>query len=378
MSGIGNGLIGPLEAGLVQVVLRRRSLFRFTGAAVNSFSHYLERRVARDFDVAGALLLPSASTALDLILEGLDLPPNATIATLPLGWAAIYSAVLRRGLTLDFLRYQSLFEVDLEHLERQLARGGLALLVVPHLLGRAVRNIEDVARVSRQYGVPLVEDVAQSFGTTIGGRLVGSFGTAAYTSFNHHKIMSAGDGGLAIFKDAALLERAWRAHDQGCMPGGNTRRVDPLSFEPGTSLRVNELTAAVLVGQYARVYQIRSRISRIHAEVARQLCARGLRVLAPQPGDLPFTALFERPPQMDYPSLWDSGWHVFSRIPYAKEISARLDQADRALVERQLRAVASVGCGFIDKYFATPVGIELSTGADELPACVAAVLQEVR
>ena len=376
--GLGKSQIGELEASLANMVFKRQSLFRFESKSVNSFCHSLENKVTRSFNAAGALGLPSASVAFSLIIEALELPPGSLVLTSPFSWVAVYSTVLRHQLTLGFYQVDDLFNLNIEQLEAQIQQSQPKLILVPHLMGRGIQNIAQVQQLAEKYHIPLVEDIAQSFGVKIGEQYAGSFGTAAYTSFNHHKILSAGDGGMAIFKSDNTLKRAWQYHDQGCLPDGNRRKVRPDEFIPGTSLRMNELTGAVLNAQYARLYYIRSRVWKIYNEVATALTHHGLTVIPAAPGDIPFMALFYHSSKVKHcPTLLDSGWHVFSQIPFEQPIKQQLSTQNQQAFENQLAAISVIGCGFMDKYFSTPYGIELSIADEQLESTAVQLVESI-
>jgi dTDP-4-amino-4,6-dideoxygalactose transaminase len=367
VSGIGNDLIGDIERILVNDVLDSQRLFRFDGGA-NSYAARFEREISRMYDAHGALLLPSASLGLFSILHGLDLPAGCKIGISPFGWIANFSVPEMLGYRPHFLALDADLQLLPDSVSAAIDAGAQAILVV-HVMGRAQRAIPEIGRICRERGVPLVEDIAQSFGVRTGGRLIGTFGCAAYCSLNHHKLLSAGDGGFVVVYDPALMARVYSLHDQGCsMRDG--QRVPPARPLPGLSLRVNQLTAAVALAQLVRFKLIKTRILRIHAEVEALFApSEHAEVVRPADGDIPFTLLFRSPAgrAIDYPSLHASGWHLADNVPYLQERLADQCAADPALAEVAGFAarIRSVGCGFIDKYYATPLGLRLEDGEAE-------------
>jgi dTDP-4-amino-4,6-dideoxygalactose transaminase len=69
--------------------------------------------------------------------------------------------------------------------------------MVTHLHGLAC-DIEGVARLCRERGVPLVEDTSQSFGARVAGRRLGTFGDAGIFSFGMAKNVNSLYGGLVV------------------------------------------------------------------------------------------------------------------------------------------------------------------------------------
>ena len=90
------------------------------------------------------------------------------------------------------------------------------------------------------HGVHLVEDAAQAFGATLGGRPVGGHGRAAAFSFYPTKNLAAyGDAGLVTTTDGALAARLRRARNHG-----QTQKYR--HTELGWTARLDELQAAIL------------------------------------------------------------------------------------------------------------------------------------
>jgi hypothetical protein len=150
-------------------------------------------------------------------------------------------------------------------------------------------------------------------------------------------------------------------------------------LEPGLSLRSTDLIAAVLRAQIARFNFIRNRILRLN-EALGSACASDLGVenLAPHRGDVPFTVLFRRPTKMNYPSnvnypsLAESGWHVAAHVPWLATTfaDAARDDASLAATYSHLAAISAVGAGFVDPYYAIPLGLRVTDTTAEVPAAV--------
>jgi aminotransferase in exopolysaccharide biosynthesis len=68
-------------------------------------------------------------------------------------------------------------------------------------------DLDGLMRVCGDWGLPLVEDAAESLGSTYHGRHTGTFGDLGTLSFNGNKIITTGGGGM-ILSGQALGERA--------------------------------------------------------------------------------------------------------------------------------------------------------------------------
>lgn len=84
------------------------------------------------------------------------------------------------------------------------ASGRVIRAVVPmHTFGHAVA-IDELLRVAHDYHLVVVEDAAESLGTTVGGRHTGTFGRLGTLSFNGNKTVTTGGGGAIITNDEQL------------------------------------------------------------------------------------------------------------------------------------------------------------------------------
>ncbi|MBL8969473.1 MAG: DegT/DnrJ/EryC1/StrS family aminotransferase [Myxococcales bacterium] len=124
-----------------------------------------------------------------------------------------------------------------------------------HLFGVAA-DMDPILATAREYGVPVVEDCAQSCGTMYRGQTVGRLGSVGIFSFQLNKVITAGEGGAVVTDDPVLHDRAVRLHDHG------NHRGNEAAGEPciGEGLRINELSAAILLAQLGRLDDILSRL----------------------------------------------------------------------------------------------------------------------
>ena len=79
-------------------------------------------------------------------------------------------------------------------------------LVCVHTFGHAA-DIIALEAVCTKFGITLIEDAAESLGTSIQGRHTGTFGQTAALSFNGNKIVTTGGGGAVMTDDDAIAAR---------------------------------------------------------------------------------------------------------------------------------------------------------------------------
>lgn len=80
-------------------------------------------------------------------------------------------------------------------------------VMVVHLYGLCA-HIEEIAAICKKYNVPLIEDAAESLGTTYQDKYTGTFGDYGIISFNGNKIITSSGGGMLLINTADAEERA--------------------------------------------------------------------------------------------------------------------------------------------------------------------------
>lgn len=91
--------------------------------------------------------------------------------------------------------------VTLESIKKCITSKTKAIVVV-HLYGFIIPDIQDIADFAKEHNILLVEDVAQAMGTSINGKKAGTFGDFGIFSFHSHKnITTLGEGGILTVKD---------------------------------------------------------------------------------------------------------------------------------------------------------------------------------
>ncbi len=142
----------------------------------------------------------------------------------------------------------------IEELERRAREGRRmpAAVEIVHVLGQPA-DIGPVLDAAARFGVPVIEDAAESLGATwssggLAGRHTGAVGTIGCFSFNGNKIATSGGGGMIVTNDADLAKRAKHLTTQAKVPA-----VGYLHDEVGYNYRLTNLAAALGNAQLSRI-----------------------------------------------------------------------------------------------------------------------------
>lgn len=164
--------------------------------------------------------------------------------------------------------------VTLSEVQRAIDAGA-KVVVVTHLYGLAVSQIESIARLCKSRSVPLVEDCAQAHGALIDGRRVGTFGNVACFSFYPTKNLGAlGDGGAVVTNYSEISERVKQLRQYGWSSKYS------VEIAGGRNSRLDELQAAVLSAFLLDLDAANVRRRAIAAQYRASICHPNLQVPA--------------------------------------------------------------------------------------------------
>lgn len=137
----------------------------------------------------------------------------------------------------------------------------LAACVPMHTFGFPLR-IREIVAVCEKYGIPVVEDAAESLGSYVHGRHTGTFGKLATLSFNGNKTITTGGGGMIVTDDEVVARHAKHLTTTAKIP-------HPFEFvhdAVGYNYRLPNLNAALGCAQMERLPEMLA----IKADVARR------------------------------------------------------------------------------------------------------------
>lgn len=248
-------------------------LFRYSASAP-SVADRLESTACSRFGVGGALAVPNGTQALRLALLATR-PTAGTRVYIPaVTFVAVAGAVLSLGLIPICVDVDDRLALDASLLPSDANR-----VIVAHMDGM-VAPVPDVDGY-------VIEDSAQAMGGRhADGRSVGSVGYAGIFSFHHAKVLTSGEGGLVVTRDAATrdLMRSYSDHGSARVQG-KYPTWDAGAFY-GENLTSNEVVAAVQLQQFRILDHLLDRVERQYEQLLEALGAVGVHgVVARTPGD---------------------------------------------------------------------------------------------
>ena len=157
-------------------------------------------------------------------------------------------------------------------LERRITPSTKAVIAV-HMRGCAVRSWTGSWRCAEKHNLKLIEDVAQACGGSYKGKMLGSFGDVGCFSFQYHKIITAGEGGMCLTDDQLLYDRLMGYHDTAACWRPDRFAGDRYEGELfcGVNFRMSELTGAVMLAQLGKLEGLLARMRQNKRRIKEQI-----------------------------------------------------------------------------------------------------------
>lgn len=175
------------------------------GPNVNAF----EQEVAAYAGVGHGAALSSGSAAIHLALILSGIREGDLVFSSDLTFSATCNPIRYEKATPVFIDSErDTWNMDPEALKKAFAKYPQAKAVVmAHLYGTPAK-IDEIRAVCREHGAVLIEDAAESLGSTYKGKMTGTFGDFGIFSFNGNKIITTSGGGMLVSNDEAAVARA--------------------------------------------------------------------------------------------------------------------------------------------------------------------------
>lgn len=250
------------DADIQAVVEVLKSDYLTQGPAVPAF----ENAVAAYCGAGHAVAVNSATSALHLACLALGVRAGDCVWTTPITFVASANCALYCGADVDFVDIDpSTFNISVPALEEKLQRaeqsGRLPKVVIPvHLCGLSC-DMAAIHRLSKRYGFRVIEDASHAIGGRYQKQLIGNCRYADICVFSFHpvKIITTGEGGMALTNDALLAKRMalLRSHGITRDAAEMTHEADGpwyyQQIELGFNYRMTDLQAALGLSQLKRL-----------------------------------------------------------------------------------------------------------------------------
>jgi len=237
-------IVGKEEIIAVTSILKNGAL---TSAANLGGKHVqnFEKSAASFVNSKYAVAVNSGTAALQAALYALDIKKGDEVLVPSFTFVATANAVVSTGakpVFVDILKEN--YTIDPDDLEKKITKKTRAIIPV-HLYGN-VAHIERLREISKKYNIPIIEDSAQSLGSTYKGKHTGTFFEMGCYSMYPAKVMTSGEGGFIVTNNKNLHDKLLMIRNHGMVHGYDTRIF-------GLNLRLPEINAAIATVQMKKL-----------------------------------------------------------------------------------------------------------------------------
>src|ERR1019366_4589095 len=260
-------------AGVADVL---RSGWITSGPQVKAFeaklSEYCGGRPVRAFN--------SGTCTMEIALRIAGIGPGHEVITTPLSWVATSNVVLEVGARPVFVDIDPVTRnIDLARVEATPTPATRGIIPVD-LAGLPVDR-DRLYAIAKKHNLRVVEDAAQSFGSTWNGKRIGAIGDFVSFSFHPNKNITTIEGGALVLNDEREAKLAEQYRLQGVVRSG----FDGMEVEVvGGKFNLTDVAARVGLGQLPHLAEFnaqRREIARAYFELYDLAAARTLGLSLP-------------------------------------------------------------------------------------------------
>jgi UDP-4-amino-4,6-dideoxy-N-acetyl-beta-L-altrosamine transaminase len=271
------------QADIDAVVAVLRSEFLTQGPVVPAF----EKAVANHCGAQHAVAVNSATSALHIACLALGVGKGDLVWVPPNTFVATANCALYCGATVDFVDIDPrTYNLSVECLAEKLALaekiGKLPKVVIPvHLCGQPC-DMAGIHALGQQYGFRIIEDASHAIGGKYNGESIGNSRYSDITVFSFHpvKIITSGEGGMAVTNDGALAKQMRLLRSHGISSTPEDMQIRPAEeiwnyqqIGLGFNYRMTDLHAALGLSQMLRLDEFVSKRHAVAKRYDQMLCA---------------------------------------------------------------------------------------------------------
>lgn len=172
-----------------------------------------EKKLADYVGASGAVAVSSGTAAIHLALSLLEVKQGDAVFCSSLTFVASANPILYQGAEPVFIDSEpDTWNMSPQALERALLDATLVgrlpkAVIVVNLYGQSAK-MDEIVALCQQYQVPVIEDAAESLGSSYKGEASGTFGDFGIYSFNGNKIITTSGGGVLISQNPDAINKA--------------------------------------------------------------------------------------------------------------------------------------------------------------------------
>jgi len=228
-----------------------------------------ERAFCQKFKIKYAVSFNSAATALHAAITALKVGPGDEVIVSPYTMSASVSCILMNGAVPIFADIsEKNYCINPNEIKKKITKRTKAIMAV-NLFGQPA-EFDTILKIAKKYKLKVIEDNAQSPGARYKNKFCGTIGDIGVFSFNVHKVIQCGEGGVLVTNNKEYGLRAQLARNHGEVVADQIPKLkDKIIL--GSNYRMTELQAAIAYEQLQKLDKLNKQRIKLAEYLTKQL-----------------------------------------------------------------------------------------------------------
>ncbi|MDE6845530.1 MAG: aminotransferase class I/II-fold pyridoxal phosphate-dependent enzyme [Lachnospiraceae bacterium] len=222
----------------------------------------LEKEIAEYTDCGYAAALSAGTAAIHLGLKLLEIGQGDVVFVSDLTFSATCNPIRYENATPVFIDAEpDTWNMSPEALEKAFEKyPNPKAVICVHLYGTPAK-LDEIMAICEKHNVPLIEDAAESLGSTYKGQHTGTLGKYGIYSFNGNKIITTSGGGMLVSKEEEAMKKATFLATQARDPARHYQHS-----QIGYNYRMSNITAGIGRGQLMHLEEHKAKKKEIYRQ----------------------------------------------------------------------------------------------------------------
>ncbi len=239
-----------LKSGILSKFLGQYDKDFYGGKYVQKFERYIEKY----FNVKYAVTVNSWTSGLVACVGAIDIEPGDEIILPSWTMCACASAILQWNAIPVFADIdQRTFNITAKEIKKKITKKTKAIMAVD-IFGQSC-DYDEINKLAKKYNLKVISDAAQSIGSKYKGKFSGTLGDVGGYSFNCHKIIRTGEGGVCVTNSRKIYKKLIliRNHGEAVVEKMGEKNITNII---GSNFRLGEVEAAVGIEQLKKLKKL--------------------------------------------------------------------------------------------------------------------------
>ncbi|MEJ2647664.1 MAG: DegT/DnrJ/EryC1/StrS family aminotransferase [Sedimentisphaerales bacterium] len=205
-----------------------------------------------------AVAINSGTSGLFLCLAASGIKPGDEVITTPFTFVASATTIMMCGAKPVFVDIEpTSLNMNPERIESAITENTKAILPV-EIFGNPA-GFDKICEIADKHNLPIIEDSCEALGSSLNGKMSGTFGKMSVFAFYPNKQITTGEGGMIVTDDDNLADLCVSLRNQG-----REKNAGWLSHQRlGYNFRLSDINCALGIAQLSRIKEIKAKRSQV-------------------------------------------------------------------------------------------------------------------